>query len=184
MVCAASSDRTTNSAIVPWMFSLLPGNQLQAPVLAAELARRIGRKPLVVIAGEDHDSRSFLAELNRSLAKDGFGPQFQFVYRPSDANHAELVRRAIDCKPAAVALVADAHSSSRLVREIRAAGFQGEVFGGPAMGRRRFLEEAGSAAEGAIFPLIAEPGANWPGAGGDVQETISAESGLCRGRHV
>ena len=44
LVCAASSDRTANSAIVPWIFSLLPGNQLQAPVLAAELARRIGRQ--------------------------------------------------------------------------------------------------------------------------------------------
>ena len=108
LVCASNSDRTTNSAIVPWMFSLLPGNQLQAPGLVAELARRVGRKPFVVIAGEDHDSRSFLAELNRSLAKHGLAPQFQFVYRPTDADHADLARRALDSQPAAVVLVADA----------------------------------------------------------------------------
>ena len=48
LVCGASTDRTMNSAIVPWMFSVLPGNQLQAPLLAAELSRRIGLKPFVV----------------------------------------------------------------------------------------------------------------------------------------
>ncbi len=39
ILCASTTDRTSNSAIVPWMFSLLPGDQLVAPSLAAELAR-------------------------------------------------------------------------------------------------------------------------------------------------
>ena len=59
-------------------------------------------------------------------------------------------------------LVADARGSARLVRELRAASFKGEIFGGPAMGRRRFLEEAGPAAEGAIVPPLVEPGEKWP----------------------
>ena len=162
LVSAVSSDRTANSAIVPWIFSLLPGNQLQTPVLAAELASRIGRKPFVVIVGEDHDSRSFMGELNRSLAKNVLAPQFQFVYRPTDAENSDLARRALQSQPAAVLLVADARGSARLVRELRAASFKGEIFGGPAMGRRRFLEEAGPAAEGAIVPSLVEPGEKWP----------------------
>ena len=56
------------------------------------------------------------------------------------------------------------------MREIRAAGFQGEIFGGPAMGRRRFLEEAGPAAEGVIFPLLVEPGEKWPALEATFQE--------------
>jgi ABC-type branched-subunit amino acid transport system substrate-binding protein len=48
-----------------------------------------------------------------------------------------------------------------LVHAVCAAGFQGDIFGGPAMGRRRFLQEAGPAAEGVIFPLVAEPGEKW-----------------------
>jgi len=161
LVCASSTDRTANSAIVPWMFSLLPGNQVQAPGLVAELARRVGRKPFVVIAGEDHDSRSFLGELRRNLAQHGLAPQFQFVYRPPDGNQADLARRALDSQPSAMVLVADAGGSARLVRAIRAAGFQGEIFGGPALGRRRFLAEAGSAAEGVILPLLVQPGEPW-----------------------
>jgi len=140
----------------------LPGNQLQAPVLAAELAHRIGSKPFVVIIGEDHDSRSFQAELNRNLARNALAPQFQFVYRPTDAGISDLVRRALQAQPAAVLIVADAGGSARLVRELRAADFQGEILGGPAMGRRRFLEEAGPAAEGAVLPVLVDPGENWP----------------------
>lgn len=162
LVCAASSDRTANSAIVPWIFSLLPGNQLQAPVLAAELAHRIDSKPFVLIIGEDHDSRSFQAELNRNLARNAIAPQFQFVYRPTDAGMSALVRRTLQAQPAAVLIVADARGSARLVRELRAADFRGEILGGPAMGRRRFLEDAGPAAEGAVLPVIVDPGENWP----------------------
>jgi ABC-type branched-subunit amino acid transport system substrate-binding protein len=140
------------------MFSMLPGNQLQAPVLAAELARRIGRQPFVVIAGEDHDSRSFLAELRRSLPHHGLAPQFQFTYREADASLADLLRRALHTKPAAAVLIADAHNSARLVREFRSAEFSGEIFANSSAGRRRFLQEAGPAAEGILFPLLVEPG--------------------------
>ena len=161
LVCAASSDRTTQSAIVPWIFSLLPGNHVQAPLLAAELARRVGDQPFVVIAGEDHDSRSFLAEWNRSLAKRNLAPRFQFVYRPGDAAGDALARRACPADVAAVVLIADAASSARLVRELRTAGFHGAIFGGPALGRRRFSAEAGPAAEQVICPLLLEPGSAW-----------------------
>jgi ABC-type branched-subunit amino acid transport system substrate-binding protein len=161
LVCASSSDRTANSAIVPWMFSLVPGNQLQAPVLAAELARRVGRKAFVVIAGEDHDSRSFLAELDRSFVKHELSPQFQFVYRPPDARPADLARRAIQSQPAAVVLIADPQGTVQLVRELRTAGFPGPIYAGPAAGRRRFLGEAGSLAQGVVFPLVVEPDEKW-----------------------
>jgi ABC-type branched-subunit amino acid transport system substrate-binding protein/dienelactone hydrolase len=161
LVCGASTDRTTNSAIVPWMFSVLPGNQLQAPLLAAELSGRIGSMPFVVIAGEDHESRSFLGALKRSLTANQLAPRFQFVYRPSDAGAVHVVRRALQSQPAAVMLVADAHGSAGLAREIRAAGFQGDIFGGPAMGRRRCLDQAGSAGEGIIVPLVVEPSDKW-----------------------
>ena len=48
-----------------------------------------------------------------------------------------------------------------LVRELRAAGFHGDLFSGPALGRRRFLDKAGSAGEGIIVPLVVEPSEKW-----------------------
>ena len=102
-----------------------------------------------------------MAEMKGCLAREKLVPQFQFVYRQADAAVADLVHRALVAHPAALVLIADASGSAWLVREARAAGFEGEILGGPAMGRRRFLEEAGPAAEGAIFPLLFEAGKKW-----------------------
>lgn len=46
----------------------------------------------------------------------------------------------------------------------------GPVFGGPSMGRRRFLEEAGSAAGEVVFPLLYDPKAD-PGPFAETFET-------------
>jgi ABC-type branched-subunit amino acid transport system substrate-binding protein len=59
--------------------------------------------------------------------------------------------------PDAVVLVAGAEHSARLLVGLRDAGFTGAVFGGPAMGRRRFLERSGDAAEAVRFPLLYTP---------------------------
>ena len=56
--------------------------------------------------------------------------------------------------PAAVAVVAGPGDSPRWVAALRGGGFAGPIFGGPAMGRSRFLREAGRAAEGAILPVL------------------------------
>jgi branched-chain amino acid transport system substrate-binding protein len=54
----------------------------------------------------------------------------------------------------AIVLVAGAEHSARLLAALREAGFGGTVFGGPAMGRRPFVDKAGDAAEGVLFPLL------------------------------
>ncbi|MHB8900026.1 MAG: ABC transporter substrate-binding protein, partial [Thermoguttaceae bacterium] len=158
LVCASTSDRTANSAVVPWIFSLLPGNQLQAPVLVEELAHRVGKQSFVIVAGEDHDSRSFAAEFHRHLARSGLAPRFQFTCRSGAQELADVIGRTMGSEAAAVVIVGDAASSALLVGSLREAGFKGPVFGGPSMGRRRFLEDAGESAEGVVFPLLIEEG--------------------------
>jgi branched-chain amino acid transport system substrate-binding protein len=156
LVCSATTDRTANSANVPWMFLSLPGDHLQAPVLADQIAKGAAGKDFIVVSGDDHDSRSFLAELSRALGKLELAPRYQYTCRPAAEDVSDLVARVVGARPAAVVVVADPHGSARLVSSLRRAGFAGSVLGGPWMGRRRFLEEAGPAAEGAVFPLVVE----------------------------
>jgi ABC-type branched-subunit amino acid transport system substrate-binding protein len=144
------------------MFSLLPGDQLQAPVLAAELASRTTIECVVAIVGEDHDSRCFMSELNRSLARYAVAPKFQFVYRPSKTAVVELVSRSLQAQPDAVVLVADATGTAQLVGQLRRAGFAGDVFAGPSLGRRRCQQQLDKSAENVVFPLLLEPGKRWP----------------------
>jgi ABC-type branched-subunit amino acid transport system substrate-binding protein len=154
-----STDKTVNRANVPWIFSCVPGDDLLAPILADEIATRAGGKPLVIVSADGHDARVFTQELARYLAKFHVLPRLQFECKEPAADAAELASRIGRSGAESVVLAAGAADSARWVRALRDAGYQGLVFGGPAMGRSRFAREAGAAAEGVLFPLLFEPGA-------------------------
>jgi branched-chain amino acid transport system substrate-binding protein len=159
LVCPTSSDRSANMANVPWMFSVLPGDHLQAPILAAVLTARSGRHGYSFLSSPDHDSRLFLAELERALKRQQSAPRFTHVLAPSDPEIGAVVRQVVSDDVSAVVIAAGAAESAHFVRELRAAGFRGLILGGHSMGRRQFLAAAGPAAEGVLFPLLCEPAA-------------------------
>ena len=157
LVSPVATDRTANSAFVPWMFSLLPGDDVLAPLAAEQLARDPGAGGLVVVSGDDHDSRVFAAKLARALAKRKIVPQNQFVYADAPGDPGPVVARAMGSKPRSLAVLAGPLASARLVVALRDAGYRGPIFGGPWMGRRGFVDKAGRAAEGVVFPLVYSP---------------------------
>jgi len=117
---------------------------------------------LVLVSANDHDSRLFTAELRKALARYHVVPRYQFEYRRGTREMSELVERVLQRGPAAVVLVAGADDSAQHVTALRAGGFAGDIFGSPAMGQRRFLEKAGAAAEGVVFPLLYAPNSERP----------------------
>jgi branched-chain amino acid transport system substrate-binding protein len=157
LVCPLCSDRSANVANVPWMFSTLPGDHLQAPVLVEGLLIQAGPRGFAILSDEDHDSRLFRGELERALRSQRAAPRFTHVL-PSDGAGlttiaAELVSEDVD----AVVIAAGASRSAQIVQALGIAGFRGLIFGKHDMGRRRFLREAGDSAEGVIFPLPFDP---------------------------
>ena len=159
LVCPTSSDRSANMANVPWMFSVLPGDHLQAPILAAVLTARSGPQGYSFLSSPDHDSRLFLAELERALKRQQSAPKFTHVLAPSDPEIGAVGRQVVSDDVSAVVIAAGPADSAHFVRELRAAGFRGLILGGHSMGRRQFLAAAGPAAEGVLFPLLCEPAA-------------------------
>jgi len=166
LLSPASSDKTVNLANVPWMFSCLPGDHLQAPLLAAEIEGRVGKGPFFIVSTDDHDAHLFADELGKSLARRRMAPRFQIQCKRATRDPATgetpvppaLTAQIMAANVDAVVLVAAADDSARLLTALRSGGFGGLVFGGPAMGRRAFLQEAGAAAEGVLFPLLYRPG--------------------------
>jgi branched-chain amino acid transport system substrate-binding protein len=154
LVCPASSDRTANVANVPWMFSVLPGDDMQCLSLATALAGRGGARTYSFISAQDHDSRLFLAALTRSLKKYGSVPCYTHVIPADDSDERVFVRQILTETTGDLVVAADVSGSVRLVRALRSAGFRGRIWGTQAMGRRRFLLAAGPAAEGVLFPLL------------------------------
>ncbi len=154
----ASTDKTVNLANVPWMFSCLPGDHLQAPVLANAIASHIEEKPFFLISAVDHDSHLFTVELAKSLAKRQLAPFYHLEFHPSERNVKGLAEKIVSANAHALVLIADARKSAQIIRIVREKNFTGLIFGGPCMGQRSFLEQAGKAANDVVFPLLYTPG--------------------------
>jgi ABC-type branched-subunit amino acid transport system substrate-binding protein len=157
LLSPGSTDKTVNLANVPWIFSCLPGDHLQAPNLARAIALGSGQKPFLLVSAVDHDSHLFTVELTRSLGKHKLVPSYHFEFEPQKKDFTELVNKIIEVKTNALVLIAGAEQSAHIISAVREKNFTGPVFGGPYIGCRRFLEEAGRAAEGVIFPMLYTP---------------------------
>ncbi|UCG58392.1 MAG: ABC transporter substrate-binding protein [Phycisphaerales bacterium] len=157
LLSPASTDKTVNLANVPWMFSCLPADHIQAPVLAEAIASHTAGEPFLLVSATDHDSHLFTVELAKSLSRLRLAALNHFEVSPKDRDLTELVRIIARTEAGALVLIAGADRSARIVSAIRKAGFAGRIFGGPWMGQRSFLEKVDEAGEGAVFPLLSVP---------------------------
>jgi branched-chain amino acid transport system substrate-binding protein len=154
LINPASTDKTVNLANVPWMFSCLPADHLQAPVLARAIASEAGDKSFLLVSAVDHDSHLFTVELARSFIQQKLSPSYHFEFRPAQSNYDGLVEEILHTNAQALVLIAADTESAQIISAVRQKGFDGLIFGGPYMGRQSFIEQAGGAAEGVVFPLL------------------------------
>lgn len=157
LVSPISTDKTVNLANVPWMFSLAPGDHLLAPLLATELVARTGDGQFMVVSADDHDSRLLVVELKKALAKRHAVAKREVVLRQGTKELDRVVAELVQLDPDVTVVIADVSDSVRLVTALRSKEFGGPILGGPAMGRRTFLDKAGDAAEGVVFPILWQP---------------------------
>jgi len=157
LIGPSSTDKTVNYAYVPWMFSMLPSDQLQAPLLCARIAQSLRGKSsrFVVISANDHDSHLAALEFKSFLAENGVTP-FRDIEVKS-GNEQDIEHAVVDLsllKPDAILVVANPVDSARLVGGLKESKSQATIFGSCTFARRFFVETAGREAEGAIFPLL------------------------------
>lgn len=153
-VSCVSTDKTANLANVPWIFSCAPGDHLQAPVLAQALVSQRGAGHFAIVSCTDHDSRLFTTELLTALNTLKAFPNDHLEFRPGLDDFSRQLQSIRRARPAALALIAGPADAARFLTALRREGSTVPVFGGPMMGRRKFIEAAGQSAEGVLFPLL------------------------------
>jgi branched-chain amino acid transport system substrate-binding protein len=157
LVSPGNSDPSIHLTNVPWVFSLLPTDDRTAPLLVGALERESARGPnanrLVVLAATDHDSHVTWTAASKLWARSGRpAPILQAEVPGSTPDFSRLAADVKAARPSAVLVVARARDAGRLVRALRAAGVTCPIVGGPTLGRHPFILEAGSTAEGVVFP--------------------------------
>lgn len=159
VVSPGSTDPTVNLAGVPWMYSLLPGDDVQARAVASYLAGEPGRRPIALVSATDHDARAAAAAFRSGFRAAGLAFPAAFECAADAADATAVAGLVMAGAPRTVVVLASAGASGRLAAALRAAGHDGVITGGANLGRRRFMSLAGAAAEGAIVPLVHDPGA-------------------------
>ena len=154
LISPGCTDKTVNLTNVPWMFSCLPGDHLQAPVLAKEIARSTKAQPFVVVSTDDHDSRLFAAELLQAFKEHRLAPTFHFQWDKDPSVIGALVSCVTTTDAQTIVILAGPLDSGQLTTAIRASGFEGRFFGGPAMGHHAFPGVAEEEAGRVVFPLL------------------------------
>ena len=152
-----ATGKAINMASVPWMFSCMPPDDSHAKVLAEAIASSVREQTFVLVSGVDHDSHGFTVELRKLFQEHHLQPAFHFQCDFSQPASRGVLDRIQALRPQVVVLVADARQSASLIGPLREQGYEGAVFGGPQMGRRAFAEQAGTAAEGVVFPCALAP---------------------------
>jgi branched-chain amino acid transport system substrate-binding protein len=154
-----SSDRTANLANVPWIFSALPGEDLQVPILFDALIENKGDRTFVLISATDHDSRVLTTEFERYLSIRGISPALHVKLDPEETRSLQTLDNIQEDSVGAVVIFAGPQESAELVKVIRTR-FKSPILGGPAMGRSLFLKLVDASLEHVFFPLLghANPG--------------------------
>lgn len=156
LVDPISTDRTVNSANVPWMFSSAPCDRVLMETIGGALLANRDHERFVLASATDHDSRVMAEEFLSFVQRKRSGPQRHLEFHRGSQRIPALAQQLAASEARAVVVLADASDSAALVRELRAADAELLVFGGPSLARRAFVEEARAAAEGVLLPLTLE----------------------------
>jgi branched-chain amino acid transport system substrate-binding protein len=155
-ISTVSTDRTTHTANVSWVFSCAPGDHLLAPPLADAIVAQAAGRSFAVVSATDHDSRMFVDELLKALAKRKAFPSVHVHFQPKDTDFTRQLETLEGAHPQALALIAGAEPAAAFLVALRTAGLALPVFGDARLGQTLFAKRAGNAADNITVPRL------WP----------------------
>jgi branched-chain amino acid transport system substrate-binding protein len=161
LLSTGSTDVTANMASVPWMFSCLPSDEAQAPVVAAAVADAAQGGAFAIAAAAEHDAHAALVELRQALFARRLTPASLLEFDPVELDLDPLAARLREASPHAVVVLAPPLAGARLVVALRRQGFSGRLIGGPTLALNAFARAAGESAEGVVVPRLWEPTPRW-----------------------
>lgn len=154
LLSCVATDKSANLVNVPWMFTLVPGDHLIAPPMAAAIDEASGQRPFVLLSASDHDSRMTTTELLAALKRRDRAPSRHVVFSPQEQAFVRQRAAISDVEPAAVVVIGDASASARCVKAVRSLDSEIPIFCGPRAGQRAFRQQAGEAAHGVRYPAV------------------------------
>jgi ABC-type branched-subunit amino acid transport system substrate-binding protein len=133
------------------IFSLRPGYAEEAAAITRH-AETLGTRKLGILHGRDSESMAALDSATRTMTSMGAN---LIVTAPVAAGSiANGVDKAIGAKPESILVIGDSSTAANAVRDLRAKGFRGPIYGFSNTGESLLAEELGPTGAGVVVVRV------------------------------
>ena len=162
IVNSASTDPTIPETYVPWYFTDLQDDRVQAYTLARRIYTELGLKRIALLRVNNRYGRMGVPKFRDASVRLGHPVVIEQKFLPGDTDFSRALRIIRDSRVDGIVLWADEAETANILKQMRAIGMKQRVFGSYRTLGPELLAQAGSAAEGfeAVFPY--DPSRNDP----------------------
>ena len=146
----AGADELRGS-LYPNVYSVRPGYSEEAAVITRH-AETLGMRKLAILHGKDPESLAALDSAERTMG--GLGANLVAKSALSGGSVAASVDQVLAKKPESVLVISDASGAAGAIRDLRAKGFRGPVYGFSSTGESLLAEQLGAAGAGVVVVRV------------------------------
>lgn len=138
-------------ALYPNVFSIRPGYSEEAAAITRH-AETLGARKLAILHGSDGESMVALEAAERTMG--GMGANLVAKHVVGSGSVASSVDKTLEKKPESVLVLGDAGGAASAVRDLRAKGFRGPIYGFSNTGESLLAEELGRDGAGVVVVRV------------------------------
>ena len=135
----------------PNVYSVRPGYAEEAAAITKH-AETLGARKLAIVHASDGESLAALDSAERTMSS--MGANLVAKAAMGSGSIANAVDKALAAKPESVLVVSDANSAAGVIRDIRAKGFRGPIYGFSNTGESLLAEELGPTGAGVVVVRV------------------------------
>ncbi|MGA9060386.1 MAG: ABC transporter substrate-binding protein [Terracidiphilus sp.] len=154
IVNCASTDPTIPETSVPWYFTDLQDDRVQAYTLARHIYTDLGLKRIALLRLNNRYGRMASPKFRNAAVRLGHPVVIEQKFMPGDTDFSRALGIIRDSRVGGIVLWADETETANILKQMRAMGMKQRVFGSYRTLGPDLLAQAGSAADGfeAVFP--------------------------------
>jgi len=154
IVNCASTDPTIPETYIPWYFTDLQDDRVQAYTLARHVYTDLGLKRVALLRLNNRYGRMAAPKFRNASVRLGHPVVIEQKFMPGDTDFSRALRIIRESRADGIVLWADETETANILKQMRAMGMKQRVFGSYRTLGPDLLAQAGPAAEGfeAVFP--------------------------------
>jgi ABC-type branched-subunit amino acid transport system substrate-binding protein len=133
------------------VYTLRPGYSEEAAAITRH-AETLGARKLAIVHSSDSESLAALDSAERTMS--ALGANLVAKAPMSSGNVATSVDKAMAARPESVLVIGDSNGAAAAVRDLRAKGFRGPIYGFSNTGESLLAEELGASGAGVVVVRV------------------------------